>query len=527
MKTAWWGIAMMMVAGMLNAQGLRNGLILHYPLDGDFQDFSSSGNDGIGSGVTFTLDYCGSPNFAASFATNTFMQIPFQAGLQVQYPLSFSFRVKFTNYNSSTNYLLWTTNEALPTDPGFRGVFVNHLNGSMSVRLGNGANFNASGTRIYSAPFAVTNNQWYQVTIIIPNQSSCQIYVDCVAKAVASSGPIGPISYSSNSGFIGKAFFPPNGTSTYFNQQLDDFRMWNRAITPNEIAGLCLSDTTVFEQQTCSPAVVFGQTFEAPIDTVFAKAPGCNSYNRVKLTPPPAFTFSSNLSLCPNIPYFFFGDIYFAPVDTTIISQDCDTILNLVIAARNCDTTTVIDTLCPGESFELGGNSFFAPFVGYIKPPGVDSTVFLNLYEGNLNYSDTVQFNGCLGETIDTLGLFLVFPFLEPIYSPNCDSVLWLDGRGVSECREHCEAFVPNSFTPNADGLNDFLAYSIPPQAELKSTRVFNRWGEMIFETRDRSLFWDGTYQGQQAPIDIYCIRVQYQCKDENLEFVAFVQLVR
>ena len=60
--------------------------------------------------------------------------------------------------------------------------------------------------------------------------------------------------------------------------------------------------------------------------------------------------------------------------------------------------------------------------------------------------------------------------------------------------------FVPNSFSPNGDGNNDvFTVYG----EDIKTIvlRVFNRWGEVVFETNSQYAGWDGTYKGNlQAP---------------------------
>jgi gliding motility-associated-like protein len=520
-----------MVLGLVQVvygQGLQTGQLLNYPLNGDFLDYSVNQNHGVNNGGSLVADNCNNPGFAGNFAGNGFMTIPFKANLQAQLPLSFRFRMKFSSYNSSTVYLLWGTNEPLPTDAGYKGVYANYFNGQIFINLGNGLNFTATGRRTFSATHAINLNQWYEVTVVISSATNCQMWVDCAAKTVVASGPINPISYSANNGHLGKAFFPPNGTTSYFNQQLDQFRMWNRALTASEVASLCAADTVVYAESTCQPVSVFGQTFEAPTDTTFPIAPGCNQFYRVKLNEViPTFTFSASASLCPNIPYFFFGTIYTAPQDTTIISANCDSVLTLLLIERNCDTTNVIDTLCPGQAYTLGSTDFFAPFTGYIKPPGSDSTVFLRLYEGFPTNIDTVEFIGCPGETVDTLGLTLPFPFMTPVYSANCDSVVWLNGMGIAGCRKHCEAFVPSSFTPNADGLNDALGFTIPYEAELTANRVFNRWGQLIFETKDPTLFWDGTYQGQPAPEGVYYLRVQYRCNESNEEYVGFVTLLR
>jgi gliding motility-associated-like protein len=65
------------------------------------------------------------------------------------------------------------------------------------------------------------------------------------------------------------------------------------------------------------------------------------------------------------------------------------------------------------------------------------------------------------------------------------------------------QIFIPNSFTPNGDGRNDKLfVYGYI----IKSMRfvVFNQWGEKIFESKDQSIGWDGTYKGKPQPSGVY-----------------------
>ena len=69
------------------------------------------------------------------------------------------------------------------------------------------------------------------------------------------------------------------------------------------------------------------------------------------------------------------------------------------------------------------------------------------------------------------------------------------------------DVFVPNTFTPNGDGINDgFRALA----TEVKDFRlyVFNRWGERIYEADALDKPWDGTYKGVESPIDTYVWRV-------------------
>lgn len=69
---------------------------------------------------------------------------------------------------------------------------------------------------------------------------------------------------------------------------------------------------------------------------------------------------------------------------------------------------------------------------------------------------------------------------------------------------------LPNAFTPNADGVNDrFYPIGSLPCATIKLFRVFNRWGEMVFEKKDIApndpvAGWDGTAGGRQGESDVY-----------------------
>ncbi|MEO0310772.1 MAG: hypothetical protein RIQ89_429 [Bacteroidota bacterium] len=68
---------------------------------------------------------------------------------------------------------------------------------------------------------------------------------------------------------------------------------------------------------------------------------------------------------------------------------------------------------------------------------------------------------------------------------------------------------LPNAFSPNADGLNDVWQ---PEGVLLSNVRfdIFDRWGNLIFQSQSGSLFWDGTIQDHLAPHDIYSAIVTY-----------------
>ena len=62
---------------------------------------------------------------------------------------------------------------------------------------------------------------------------------------------------------------------------------------------------------------------------------------------------------------------------------------------------------------------------------------------------------------------------------------------------EHADVYVPSAFTPNADGRNDILHIVAPGLKELFYFRIYNRWGQSVFEAKDLLKGWDGRINGQ------------------------------
>ncbi|MDP2176699.1 MAG: gliding motility-associated C-terminal domain-containing protein [Bacteroidota bacterium] len=78
------------------------------------------------------------------------------------------------------------------------------------------------------------------------------------------------------------------------------------------------------------------------------------------------------------------------------------------------------------------------------------------------------------------------------------------------------ELFMPNAFTPNDDITNDFYPgnkYTDPGADYL--FRIFNRWGEKIFESENPNHQWDGKIKGNIAQQDVYVFYVKYVACDE------------
>jgi len=88
-----------------------------------------------------------------------------------------------------------------------------------------------------------------------------------------------------------------------------------------------------------------------------------------------------------------------------------------------------------------------------------------------------------------------------------CASVT--DSIFVDNC--NCSVFVPNVFTPNDDRHNpQFQVYSNCVFTEYR-LRIFNRWGELIFNSGDPTESWSGLVKGRPAPIGVYSWTLDYE----------------
>lgn len=89
--------------------------------------------------------------------------------------------------------------------------------------------------------------------------------------------------------------------------------------------------------------------------------------------------------------------------------------------------------------------------------------------------------------------------------------------------------FTPNGFSPNKNGRNDeFIPATLGVKNRNYIFRVYNRWGEMMFETTDRSKGWDGTFKGEECQQETYIWSVSGEYENNDLfTFRGTITLLR
>lgn len=72
---------------------------------------------------------------------------------------------------------------------------------------------------------------------------------------------------------------------------------------------------------------------------------------------------------------------------------------------------------------------------------------------------------------------------------------------------ERSKYYIPNAFTPNGDGLNDTFGI-IGKGITNYHLQIYNRWGNLIFESTDTQVQWDGSYLDELVPEGTYVYKI-------------------
>ena len=88
--------------------------------------------------------------------------------------------------------------------------------------------------------------------------------------------------------------------------------------------------------------------------------------------------------------------------------------------------------------------------------------------------------------------------------------------------------YAPNAFSPDGDGINDFFSISGQSLSDFQ-IEVYNRWGQMVYKSKNISDNWNGKYNGKDLPPGTYVYKVKTTSLLSEEKFVksGTVSLVR
>ncbi|MCC6187172.1 MAG: gliding motility-associated C-terminal domain-containing protein, partial [Chitinophagaceae bacterium] len=90
---------------------------------------------------------------------------------------------------------------------------------------------------------------------------------------------------------------------------------------------------------------------------------------------------------------------------------------------------------------------------------------------------------------------------------------------------DQSQLFIPNTFTPNGDGQNDYFFPQGTGVGKIKSFIVYNRWGQKVFERTNidinvREQGWDGSFGGTTLGSDTFVYTLEATCDNGEIVFL-------
>lgn len=217
------------------------------------------------------------------------------------------------------------------------------------------------------------------------------------------------------------------------------------------------------------------------------------------------------LSVTPEEGYAFVGWELSIP---TIVENTTDETISFDLF-NNLDATAVFEILPITVTISLdenGGGSI--------------------LLDGEVPDSNVIVLELEVGETIDLSAIpdaeFVLENWTingETSTDPNISWEAIIGGADISvsfaAAYKECFVNTPTAFSPNGDGNNEsFAPLTQDCTFNDYTLQVFNRWGNLVFQSTDATLGWDGSFEGKEAELGVYMWFVSYQINDENGEAI-------
>ncbi|MCC6754013.1 MAG: gliding motility-associated C-terminal domain-containing protein [Saprospiraceae bacterium] len=177
----------------------------------------------------------------------------------------------------------------------------------------------------------------------------------------------------------------------------------------------------------------------------------------------------------------------------------CDTVVSF-----NVNTSAILQLQLPGDTtIKLGG-------VVSINPQTNFNYVTLRWDPANFLSCDTCLTTQSRPDQTITYTLTLTDPEGCPVS----------DQFTITVLIDEADIFVPNVFSPNGDNINDLFrpVFKFPEKTSISVFRIYDRWGEMVFEQANapvgESVTWDGTTSGKKLNPGVYTYIIQFAGED-------------
>ena len=220
-----------------------------------------------------------------------------------------------------------------------------------------------------------------------------------------------------------------------------------------------------------------------PITYIYTDSNGCRDSATLNLLVSEGPSDTIELGLCSDEPLILpDGQVITAPGEYSFIE----------IASNGCDSivTVIVTQGPPIAPFLPEGTNLCRNETFYVEVPGFESYLWST---GRTEFNEVLSKAGIYTLTVtDTNGCSRTDSI---VITSVCEPIL----------------YIPNAFSPNADRRNDVFKMYSTQELVFFDMQIFNRWGQLIFQTDDINFEWDGTYNGQVVAQDIYVYRIIYR----------------
>lgn len=238
---------------------------------------------------------------------------------------------------------------------------------------------------------------------------------------------------------------------------------------------------------------------------------GCTSTDTIEIIalPEPVFDFGTEIILCDG------ASLVLDPgVGGTVVWQDGSTALTYTVTLPGTYYATVTTGLCDWSDtvivieaaipdIDLGEDLYICDGASVVISP---ANTAAGQYVWNTGYTQPALLVTDFGEYILS-------------YSNGCgvaSDTIYIGDLGCG-----CSIYIPNTFTPDADEFNQIFKPKHSCEFYSYEMNIYNRWGEVIFQSFDPDGGWDATYNGQLVQSGTYTYTVVYQKeygKDKRIE---------
>jgi Concanavalin A-like lectin/glucanases superfamily len=229
-------LAMVFIIGGASHAGLNDGLIAYWPFNGNANDESGQGNDGTVHGATLTQDRFGNPNSAYNFdGIDDYIDIG--NNVKPTFPITVSTWIKLYELNASIRNTGIFRNDRWNDAANRNGLALYYLDtksaGSVTFE-----GFSANWNRIskHSNDPVVSTGDWHHYAVVFHAHNNMQQFWDGTEIDGTYYGTGSSMTYSSSNGAIGH--YIHNTGSIYFKGDIDDIRVYSRALSSSEILDL-------------------------------------------------------------------------------------------------------------------------------------------------------------------------------------------------------------------------------------------------------------------------------------------------